>query len=95
MNTTPTPQVPGGPMTRACARAIEHEVNSLLSDSPFHTCETWLVPKTEMLCVPRYREHDHEEARSNDQDSANVEQATQAEELLNNISHRTSGASRM
>ena len=41
-------------MTRARARAIQSEVNSLLVKLPFDPLETWLLPQTEMLCVLRY-----------------------------------------
>ena len=54
MDTTSTTQAPSGPMTRAGARAIQSEVNSLLVELPFDPLETWLLPQTEMLCVLRY-----------------------------------------
>ena len=41
-------------MTRARAKAIEDKVNSLLSEIPLPTHETWLLPQTETLCVIRY-----------------------------------------
>ena len=41
-------------MTRARARAIQSEVNSLLVEFPFDPFETWLLPQTETLCVLRY-----------------------------------------
>lgn len=56
----PTPQ---GPMTRARARALKTEVTSLLSQFPFDSHETWLLPQTEMLCILRYQGVNHEEAR--------------------------------
>ena len=56
MDTTSTTQAPSGPMTRARARAIQSEVNSLLVELPFDPLETWLLPQTEMLCVLRYQE---------------------------------------
>ena len=43
-------------MTRARARAIQSEVNSLLVELPFDPFETWLLPQTETLCVLRYHE---------------------------------------
>ena len=55
MDTTSTTQAPSGPMTRARARAIQSEVNSLLVELPFDPLETWLLPQTEMLCVLRYQ----------------------------------------
>ena len=42
-------------MTRARARAIQSEVNSLLVELPFDPLETWLLPQTEMFCVFRYQ----------------------------------------
>ena len=41
-------------MTRAQARAIQSEVNSLLVELPFDPRETWLLPQSELLCVLRY-----------------------------------------
>ena len=41
-------------MTRARSKAIEDKVNSLLSEIPLSTQETWLLPQTETLCVIRY-----------------------------------------
>ena len=41
-------------MTRAQARAILSEVNSLLVELPFDPFETWLLPQTETLCMLRY-----------------------------------------
>ena len=42
-------------MTRARSKAIEDKVNSLLSEIPLSTQETWLLPQTETLCVIRYK----------------------------------------
>ena len=53
---TPTPR---GPMTRARAKAIEDKVNSLLSELPLPTRETWLLPHSETLCVIRCLEASH------------------------------------
>ena len=50
MDTTP----PRGPLTRAQARAIGTKVNSLLSELHFDTCETWVLPHADMLCIIRY-----------------------------------------
>ena len=54
MDLPTSPTTPLGPMTRARARAIENEVNSLLVELPFDPLETWILPQTEMLCVLRY-----------------------------------------
>ena len=53
-------------MTRARARAIQSEVNSLLVELPFDPLETWLLPQTEMLCVLRYQGTNLEEATVQD-----------------------------
>ena len=42
-------------MTRARARAIQSEVNSLLVELPFDPLETWLLPHSELVCVLRYQ----------------------------------------
>ena len=49
-------------MTRACARAIENEVNSFLFELHSNSRESWVLPQTEMLCIFRYEENDHDEA---------------------------------
>ena len=54
MDLPTSPTTPLGPMTRARARAIENEVNSLLVELPFDPRETWLLPQSELLCVLRY-----------------------------------------
>ena len=46
-------------MTRARAKAIEDKVNSLLSELPLPTRETWLLPHSETLCVIRCLEASH------------------------------------
>ena len=51
MDTSP----PRGPLTRAQARAIGTKVNSLLSELHFDTCETWVLPHADMLCIIRYQ----------------------------------------
>ena len=47
-------------MTRARARAIRFEVTSLLLEFPSSSSETWLLPKSEILCVIRYNAQDSE-----------------------------------
>ena len=66
MDTTLTTQAPSGPMTRARARAIQSEVNSLLVELRFDPLETWLLPQMEMLCVLRYQGTNLEEATVQD-----------------------------
>ena len=63
MDASTSPTTPLGPMTRARARALETEVTSLLSQLPFDSHETWLLPQTEMLCILRYQGVSHGEAR--------------------------------
>ena len=41
---------PLGPMTRARAKPIEDKVNSLLSELPLTTHETWLLPHLKTMC---------------------------------------------
>ena len=63
MDASTSPTTPLGPMTRACARALETEVTSLLSQLPLESHETWLLPQTETLCILRYQGVSHGEAR--------------------------------
>src|SRR6187401_2978939 len=60
-------QVPKGPMTRARARALETEVTSLLTLLPYESCETWLLPQTDVLCVLRCGEDHIGEGREDGQ----------------------------
>ena len=60
MDATSTIQAPSGPMTRARARAIQSEVTSLLLEFSPSSSETWLLPKSEILCVIRYNAQDSE-----------------------------------
>ena len=60
-------QVPRGPMTRARARALETEVTSFLSDITYDPLETWLLPKSDMLCMIRCQEEPPEDAREDGQ----------------------------
>ena len=63
MDASTSPTTPLGPMTRARARALETEVTSLLSQLPFDSHETWLLPQMETLCILRYQGLHREEAR--------------------------------
>ena len=56
-------QEPRGPMTRARARALENEVTYFLSDITYDPIETWLLPKSETLCMIRYQEDPPKDAR--------------------------------
>ena len=63
MDASTSSTTPLGPMTRARARALETEVTSLLSQFPFDSHETWLLPQTETLCILRCQGRRREEAR--------------------------------
>ena len=65
-STSPTP--PFGPMTRACARALETEVTTLLSQLSFESHETWILPQMETLCILRYQGVSHGEAKEQGQE---------------------------
>ena len=54
-------------MTRARARALETEVTSLISDISYDPLETWLLPKSGMLCMIRYKEDPPEDAHEDGQ----------------------------
>jgi len=79
MDTTSTTQAPSGPMTRARARAIQSEVNSLLVELPFDPLETWLLPQMEMLCVLRYQESNQGEVMMQDEHQEHGEGFSHAE----------------
>jgi hypothetical protein len=72
-------------MTRARARAIENEVTSLLSELTHSTCETWLLPQTETLCVIRYLEEGRAAATTNGQDGEDAKREEQEGELPGNL----------
>ena len=69
-------------MTRARAKAIEDKVNSLLSELPLPTRETWLLPHSETLCVIKYLEERHEAAAPSGQGGKDPKRDGQEEELL-------------
>ena len=54
-------------MTRARSRALETEVTSFLSDISYDPLETWLLPKSGMLCMIRYQEDPPEDAHEDGQ----------------------------
>ncbi|XBI79540.1 hypothetical protein VPH35_088973 [Triticum aestivum] len=85
MDASSSPTTPLGPMTRARAKAIEHKVNSLLSELPLSTHETWILPHAETLCVIRYMEEGHGIATSNAQYGEDTEYEGQEEELLKKL----------
>ena len=67
MDTTPTHQAPSGPMTRACAHAIESEVSSLLFELDMNMDGTWLLPHHGTLSIIRYKDDPHQEAKASHQ----------------------------
>ena len=67
MDAPTPPMTPLGPMTRARAKAIEDKVNSLLSELPLSMNETWLLPKSEVLCMIRHQEGPPEDAHEENQ----------------------------
>ncbi|KAF6988987.1 hypothetical protein CFC21_006391 [Triticum aestivum] len=81
MDASTSPTTPLGPMTRARAKAIKDKVNSLLSELPLSTHETWLLPQVETICVIRYLEEGHGTATSNGEDDKDTEYEGQEEEL--------------
>ena len=91
MDLPTSPQVPSGPMTRARARALETEVTSLLSELPFDSGETWLIPQAEVLCVIRYEEDRLGNARNEDQVGKYMEERARGGRPLKSFSGRTSG----
>ena len=62
-DTPSPPQAPRGPMTRARARAIENEVDSLLFEVRSKTHENWVLPHKDMLCILGYQEDDREKEK--------------------------------
>src|SRR3990170_7725956 len=67
MDTSPTHQAPSGPMTRARARAIENEVNSLLYDFHMDMDGTWMLPHKGILCIIRNDGIDRQEDKDHHQ----------------------------
>ena len=85
MDLPSSPKTPHGPMTRARARAIETKVNSLLSELPLSTCETWLLHQAETLCVIRYLEASHGTNTSNGQDDKDTKYKEREEKYPGNL----------
>src|SRR3954466_8922994 len=70
-----------GPMTRARARALENEVISFLSDITFDPLETWLLPKSDMLCMIRCQEEPPEDVREDGQATKFTDEEDQRKEV--------------
>ena len=85
MDAPTSPSTPLGPMTRARAKAIEDKVNSLLSELPLSTHETWLLPHMDTLCVIRYLEESHGTAAPNGQGGKDTKHEHQEEEPLGKL----------
>ena len=81
MDISTSPSTPLGPMTRARAKAIEDKVNSLLSELPLPTHETWLLPHMDTLCVIRFLEESHGTSTSIGQDDKATNREGQEEDL--------------
>ena len=94
MDVPTSPSTPLGPMTRARAKAIEDQVNSLLSELPIPTHETWLLPHSETLCVIRCLETSHGAATPKSQDGEAPNQDEQEEELPRSYRRRTTDSVR-
>ena len=67
-------------MTRARARALENEVTSFLSDITYDSLETWLLPKSDMLCMIRYQENPLEDAREDGQAAKSTDEKERRKE---------------
>ena len=84
-------QEPRGPMTRARARALENEVTSFISDITYDPLETWLLPKSDMLCMIRCQEDPHEDAREDGQATKSTDEENQRKRASSPSRPRTSG----
>ena len=84
-------QEPRGHMTRARARALEIEVTSFLSDITYDPLETWLLPKSDMLCMIRCQEEPPEDAREDGQAAKFTDEENQRKRASSPSRPRTSG----
>ena len=82
---------PRGPMTRARARALKTEVTTLLHDITYDPLETWLLPKSEMLCMIRYQEDPLEDAREDGQAAKSTDEENRRKETITPPRPQTSG----
>src|SRR3989337_4276912 len=91
MDASTPPTTPLGPMTRARARALENEVTSFLSDITYDPLETWLLPKSDMLCMIRCQEEPPEDAREDGQAAKSTDEENQRKRSRTPPRPRTSG----
>ena len=93
MYTPTTLQTPRGHMTRPLTYAIGHKVNPFLNASPFHLCETWLLPNARTLRMPRYQGDPLGDARNDVQVPKYKDEGARREEPEKGYRPRTSGHS--
>ena len=91
MDSTSTHPTPQGPMTRARARALETEVTSLLNDISYDALETWLLPKSDTLCMIRCQEGPPEDACEDGQAAHSTDEDNQPRGTSSPPRPRTSG----
>src|SRR3954464_8798105 len=91
MDLQPSHQEPRGPMTRARARALENKVTSFLSDITYDPLETWLLPKSDMLCMIRCQEEPPEDAREDGRAAKSKDEENQRKRASSPSRPRTSG----
>ena len=76
------------------AYAFGPKVNPLLNASPFHSCETWLLPNARTLHMPRYQGDPLGDARNDGQVPKYKDEGARREEPEKGYRTRTSGPSR-
>ena len=74
--------------------AFGPKVNPLLNASPFHSCETWLLPNARTLHMPRYQGDPLGDARNDGQVPKYKDEGARREEPEKGYRTRTSGPSR-
>ena len=73
------------------AYAFGPKVNPLLNASPFHSCETWLLPNARTLHMPRYQGDPLGDARNDGQVPKYKDVGARREEPEKGYRSRTSG----
>ena len=66
-------------------------MTSFLSDITYDPLETWLLPKSGMLCMIRYQEDPPEDAHEDGQDPKSMEEENQQKKASSPSRPRTSG----